>query len=153
MIAICTANGGTANASTVRITRADGSDGLVTQIAINDAQGVSHNVFDHSSSMAVSVSPDQADGSSSQRGGAVYSNTVMASATGGTPPYAHQWTTDPGFVASYPTSASTSFRGTPPALQGEISGTATDTITDSSNPPIVKTVTVQVDLVRDSSLG
>ncbi len=55
--------------------------------------------------------------------------TVMVSASGGTPPYTHAWTVNSPVVPTRPAEAATAFRA-PANFQGTL--TATDTVRDST---------------------
>lgn len=94
--------------------------------------------------------PSIAEGSSSARAGPVTTNTVVVSVSGGTAPYSHLWSSANGIAATAPSSATTAFRGSPPAFSGYLYAVLTDTITDANG--LTSTVSVEVSLTRESGV-
>lgn len=81
--------------------------------------------------LRLAASPDSAYGASGSHTGPIYSNTVTVTVAGGTAPYSHTWTSTAGISVAAPASSSTPFIGHPTAGD-EVSGTATDTVTDAN---------------------
>jgi hypothetical protein len=115
----------------------------IDQIRMRADDGTLKQVYQQGIRLA--VSPDEAFGFSSGGSGPIYTNSVTVSVAGGTPPYAHVWTTESGFGASSPVSPTTSFVGAP--VSGDTtSGFATDTVTDANG--ITNSISVYVTIER-----
>lgn len=90
--------------------------------------------------------PDSASGYSSAKTGPITSGSVTVNVAGGTPPYTHSWAASGGVTATNPTSATTAFVGTPPAIEGEVEGEPTDTVTDANG--LTNSISVPVFIQR-----
>lgn len=131
------------SAGAVYMRDADSVQRTVDQIRVRGAGGY---VEIYKQGLRLVASPSEAIGNSSAKTGPIYSNNVMVSVAGGTPPYTHSWTATSGIGVAAPTNPSTAFIATPPAIMGEINGTATDTVTDANG--ITNSITVDASIVR-----
>lgn len=132
-------------ATEVRARKSDSTLVPVDRMMIRTTNGLSQF---YRRGIRLSASPGSASGFGVNRTGPIYTNTVQIAVEGGTAPYTYSWATNSGIFVNSPTSAATSFGGNPPAIAGEIDGTATCTVTDSSG--LSQTVTVSIVIQRES---
>lgn len=132
-------------ATEVRARKSDGALVSVDRMMIRTADGLSQF---YRRGLRLSASPDSASGFGVNRTGPIYTNTVQVAVEGGTAPYTYSWISSGGVFVNSPTSAATSFGGNPPAIAGEIDGSATCTVTDSNG--LSQAVTVSIVIQRES---
>lgn len=132
-------------ATEVRARKSDGTLASVDRMMIRTADGLSQF---YRRGLRLSASPDSASGFGVNRTGPIYTNTVQVAVDGGTAPYTYSWIPSSGIFVNNPTSAATSFGGNPPAITGEIDGSATCTVTDSNG--LSQQVTVTINVYRES---
>ena len=80
----------------------------------------------------LAASPAAANGQSSAKSTPIITNSVTVGVAGGTPPYTHSWVATAEITVDSPSSATTSFRATPPPFSGQVDGSALDTVTDAN---------------------
>lgn len=127
------------------------SDGLkfIEQMGIRTAIGAGGMAQFYQRGIRLGVNPLSVFGTSTSKTGPVYSGAASVSVSGGTAPYAYAWTATSGLTPINPSSASTAFQGTPPALEGEIFGTANCLVTDDNG--LTSSISVDVQLTRSAS--
>lgn len=131
-------------ATEARVRKSDGALASIDRMMIRTANGLSQF---YRRGLRLSASPDSASGFGVNRTGPIYTNTVQVAVEGGTAPYTYSWVPSGVFVNS-PNAAATSFGGNPPAIAGEIDGSATCTVTDSNGLSL--TITIPVTISRES---
>lgn len=132
-------------ASEVRARKSDGSLVSVDRMMIRTADGL---VQFYKRGLRLSASPSDANGFGTNKTGPVYTNSVLVSVNGGSPPYSYAWATTAGISAQYPAMASTGFVGNPSAIAGDIYGTATCTVSDSAG--LSQPIEIPVTISRES---
>lgn len=132
-------------ATEVRARKSDGTLASVDRMMIRTADGLTQF---YRRGLRLSASPDSASGFGVNRTRPIYTNTVQVAVDGGTAPYTYSWIPSSGIFVNSPTSAATSFGGNPPAIAGEIDGSATCTVTDSNG--LSQSVTVPINIYRES---
>lgn len=132
-------------AGAVYMRDADSVQRSVDQIRVRGEDG--NYVEIYKQGLRLAASPDSAFGSSASHTGPIYTNGVTVSVAGGTAPYNHSWAVPFGINATAPYSGYTAFIGHPTAGD-EVSGTATDTVTDVNG--VFSTIDVPVSISRTS---
>lgn len=138
--------GATRVAGAMYFMAADLSTKTIDEISFMNAALETKRIY--KAGIRLAASPTFAVGSTTAKTGPVYSNTVSVGVAGGTPPYNHSWTATGGITVNNPASSFTDFRATPPGLDSEVQGTATDHVTDANG--IANSIAVSVTISRNS---